>query len=587
MIRPPNRWRRRFDRWLLPGLLLGLWPVGAADHFIVLGSGGVPAAQESSIFEVADFWNTELGLRYRPAQRTILFGAGNQPGRAPYYADVRVERETKGLTPEPLTFESLEPGRLKRNQPATPANLSATLTLHLRQPGQVWLFAHGHGSPNHELPEFSPDRYADNRLLLWQANATLKQVPDEPTPFTVPDLRRLLDSPQRQADFVFLITSCYSGGFHQVVVGKDDGRPTVLRGAAGFTAAHEDIASAGCTTAADIWKDTYIGLFAEKFATGNPASRPRRSAMTLTDAHRAAVLELPEESFEIPLATSDYFLERWAEVILSEHPGHRAVLGDRQAAARTAFQAAWQKQAPAGTSRWSLHRGWVEQVVARTPGLDQPRRRAALADPNSARAMVAELQQRKQVAAGILTDAEAQLAAAGPAMAKAWTRHRPKVAPTGRLKGAIAAEQSWEPEVSAAEAADPDPFRWPDDLINRHSHLAATAPARFDALGRWLARRAVLRDTWIADALAGKVATDRHTQGALSEWRDRTLQHVAADSAAQQAETEWATFRRVVIYREVSAAWSALEAIQEARALAELAELHRLESLALPAAARK
>lgn len=574
-------------RWVLAASLLWARPVDAADHFIVLGSGGVPSAQESSIFEVAEFWNHELGRRYRPAQWTVLFGAGNQPGRKPYYADVRVEREARERDTEPLVFESLEPGRLKRNQPATPANLSAALAQHLSQPGQVWLFAHGHGSPNHDLPEFRPDRYADNRLLLWQADAKLKQAPDEPAPFTVPDLRRLLDAPQRRADFVFLITSCYSGGFHQTVVGDEDGRPTVRRGAAGFTAAHEDIASAGCTTADDIWKETYVGLFAENFMVGNPAGRAKRPAMTLTEAHRAAVLALPDWSFEIPLATSDYYLERWAEVILSEHPGHRALLGSRRNAALAAFRTAWRNPSTPGATAWSAHRQWVEQVIARTPGLEQPRRREALGDPTSARRMLDELRQRKTVAAEIFLQAEERLAAAGPAMTEAWQRHYPKLAQAGRRSKTRAAEQVWEGEVAAAEAVDSDPISWSDDLFNRHSHLAATTPARFDALGRWLSRRAELRDNWIVEALAGKVASDSRTTAALTEWRNRTVQQVEADGAAQKAETEWAAFRRAVIYREVSAAWFALEAIQDSRALADLAELHRLESLTLPAPGRK
>jgi hypothetical protein len=571
----------------LPALWLGACPLQAADHFIVLGSGGVPAAQEASIFEVADFWRTELGRRYRPAQTTVLFGAGNQPGRKPFYADVRIQREAEAKPGEVLAFETLEPGRLRRNQPATPANLASALTRHLRAPGQVWLFAHGHGSPEPTLPEFHPDRFRHNRLLLWQAEPTQQQAPTEPAPFTVPELRNRLAAPGRKADFVFLITSCYSGGFHQAIVGDDDRRPVIQRGAAGFTAAHEDLASAGCTTTPDFWQDTYVGLFAGKFAAGNPPGKVRRPALTLTEAHRAAVLALPAWSFELPLATSDYYLERWTEALLSEHPGDQAVWGERRQAAQTAFTAAWKQPATPAPAPWTRHRRWVEDVIARTPGLDQPRRRAALANPVSARQMLAELHQRKQVAAQLLAEAETQTAAAGPAVAAAWHQYFPQLAGASGRPKALLAEHAWEPEAAAAETADPDPLRWPDQLFNRHSHLAATDPARFDALGRWLARRAELRDTWIVQTLAGDLTAANPTVAALTEWRQRTLQHVAADGAALTAETEWANFRRAVIYREVSAAWFALAAIEDTRALADLAELHRLESLTLPAPGRK
>ncbi len=577
-------------RWLPLFLLLwgGFGPARAADHFVILGSGGVPSAQEASIFEVASFWDAALARRYRSRQWSVLFGAGNRPGRKAYYADVRVERDAPDGPGEPGLHESLEPGRLRRNRPATTGNLEELLRDHLAKPGELWLLAHGHGSPNQDLPAFRPDRYDDNRLLLWRAEAGLHQLPDEPAPFTVPDLRRLLDAPQRRADFVFLITSCYSGGFHQAVVGDDAGRPIIRRGAAGFTAAPEDLPSAGCTTTPDFWQDTYVGLFARSFINGNPTGKqPQKARLRLADAHREAVLSLPEWSFEIPLATSDHYLGRWAATLFSEHPGHRALWGDHRDAAQRAFRLAWHREPANAPAEWKAHRKWVEAVVARTAGLDQARRRNALADPESARRMQDELFQRHRVADQILEDADRELSAAAPGMAEAWQRHLPKALAAARAGKAFPEEIAWEPECAAAEAADPDPRFWSDALFDRHSHLAAVEPRRFEALGRWLARRAALRDDWIADVLAGGSTVTPADLAALTGWRNRTIQQVEAERAATKAETEWAAYRRAVTYLEVSATWHALRAAPLPRALADLAELHRLETLSLPPPGRK
>jgi hypothetical protein len=569
---------------LLVGGRTGLRAV--ADHFVVLGSGGVPSAQEASILEVAEFWTEEFRRAYAGSQLSVLFGAGNQPGKMPFYADVRVERETKeGRSGDVLEHEGLEPGRLRGNQTATPAALKSVLGQHLRRPGQVWLFAHGHGSPNHELPEFAPDRYRDNRLLLWSAEAAWRQELSEPAPFTVPELRRLLTAPGRAADFIFLITSCYSGGFHQAVVEETDGRPTILRGAAGFSAAHEDVPSAGCTTTPDIWDDTYVGLFARQLMTDH--SRRKGGRVSLTEAHRAAVLALPEWSFELPLATSDYYLELWAKTLFSSHPAHRALWGNRLDEAKAAFAAAWRNPTEGGSPAWQEHRRWVEEVITHTPDLAQPRRRDALNDPTTARAMLEELNQRQKVATRLGEDAEGLLGQAKPALLRAWNEVLPRLIAALPRSKTLTAELAWEPEVVATEAADPDPVRWSDVMLDRHSHLAVAEPARFAALTRWLARRANLRDDWIVDVHAGKTDADPGTVVALSEWRNRTIQQVEADAVAQKAETAWANFRRAVVYRDVSAAWQTLERLGQTAALADLAELHRIESLRLPPRGRK
>lgn len=569
---------------LLTGGRLGLW-VGAADHFVVIGSGGVPSAQEASILEVAEFWTEEFRRAYADSQLSVLLGAGNQPGKKPYFADVRVERETKDRRGDVLEHEGLEPGRLHSNQAATPAALKSVLGQNLRRPGQVWLFAHGHGAPNHEIPEFAPDRYRDNRLLLWPTEPAWRQEPTDPAPFTVPELRGLLTAPGRSADFVFLITSCYSGGFHQAVVEEADGRPTILRGAAGFSAAHEDVPSAGCTTTPDIWDDTYIGLFARQLMANH--HRRKGGQTTLTEAHRAAVLALPESSFELPLATSDYFLELWAKTLSSAHPAHRGLWANRLEEAQAAFATAWRNPTDGNSPAWREHRRWVEQVIAHTPDLAQPRRRDALTDPVTARAMLEELNQRQKVAARLVEDSEGLLGQAKPALLRAWNQALPQLVATLPRSKALTAELAWEPEVAATEAADPDPLRWSDVLFNRHSHLAVAEPKRFAALTRWLARRANLRDDWIVAVHAGKTGAEPATVVALSDWRNRTVQRVEADAVAQKAEIAWANFRRAVVYRDVSAAWQTLERLGQTAALSDLAELHRIESLRLPPRGRK
>jgi hypothetical protein len=201
--------------------------------------------------------------------------------------------------------------------------------------------------------------------------------------------------------------------------------------------------------------------------------------------------------------------------------------------------------------------------------------------------MLEELNQRQKVATRLGEDAEGLLGQAKPALLRAWNEVLPRLIAALPRSKALLAELAWEPEVVATEAADPDPVRWSDVMLDRHSHLAVAEPARFAALTRWLARRANLRDDWIVAVHAGKTDAAPGTVVALSEWRNRTIQQVEADAVAQKAETAWANFRRAVVYRDVSAAWQTLERLGQTAALADLAELHRIESLRLPPRGRK
>lgn len=574
--------------WLLTlgGLFAGGrlgFSVTAADHLVVVGSGGVPSMQEASILDLAEFWTEKFRRAYSDSQLSVLFGAGNQPGKKPYYADVRVKRETKEPDGYVLEHEGLEPGRLRFNQVATPAALKSVLGYNLLRPGQVWLFTHGHGAPNRDLPELAPDRYRDNRLLLWPAGDAVEPI--EPAPFTVPELRRLLTAPERSADFVFLITSCFSGGFHQAVVAETNGRPTILRGAAGFSAAHADMFSSGCTTTPDLWNLTYVGQFSRKVMADH--SRQKGGRITLTEAHRAAVLELPEWSIELPLATSDYFLELWAKTLFSADPAHRALWGSRLDEAQAAFATAWRTPTDGNSPAWREHRRWVEQVIAHTPDMAHPRRRDALTDPASARVMLEELNQRRTAAARLVKHSKEFVSEARPALLGAWNQALPQLVVDLPRSKAPTDELAWEPEVAAAEAANPHPLRWSDELFDRHSHLAVADPKRFAALTRWLARRDNLRDDWIAAVQARKTNTAPETVVVVSEWVKRTGQWKQAEAVARKAEIAWANFRRVVVYRDVSAAWLTLERLGQTAALDDLAELHRLESLRLPARGRK
>jgi hypothetical protein len=396
----------------------------------------------------------------------------------------------------------------------------------------------------------------------------------------VPDLRRLLTAPERSADFVFLITSCYSGGFHQAVVSETDGRPTPLRGAAGFSAAHEDVPSAGCTTTPDLWDITYVGQFSRKLMADH--SRQKGGRITLTEAHRAAVLALPEWSFELPLATSDYFLELWAKTLFSALPAHRALWGNRLDEAQAAFATAWRNPTDGDSPAWREHRRWVEQVIADTPDLTHPRRRDALTDPASARVMLEELNHRRKAAERLVKDSGELLSQARPALLSAWDKALPRLVAALPRSKALTAELAWEPEVAATEAADPDPLRWSDALFDRHSHLAVAEPKRFAALTRWLARRENLRNDWIVAVTADKSDSAPETVAALLEWRKRIDQWTECEVVMHKAEIAWANFRRAVVYRDVSAAWRTLERLGQTAALDDLAELHRIESLRLP-----
>ena len=116
---------------------------------------------------------------------------------------------------------------------------------------------------------------------------------------------------------IFAMTQCYSGGFHQLSVERDDdgyyfANPNVC----GFSATTEDETASGCTPNVDgPHYQGYERYLAEALTgidvvTGKKIGEP---AKTLSEAHyHAAAID---QTNDVPLSTSDYFLRKWASTL--------------------------------------------------------------------------------------------------------------------------------------------------------------------------------------------------------------------------------------------------------------------------------
>ncbi len=288
-----------------------------ADQLLVLSGGGSPLGNHYSQYLQTKTIFDDMNARFPAMNPSVLFGAGNRAGEAPVLADVhRLVKQGE------LSFRQMVVGAIDGNSAATLKNVGA----YFEQPRlkkmakeeTLFLLVSDHGMP-FILPNGSMSRTFDNNCIdLWNFRADLAsgKVGDGPTSqrcLSKDRLRDLLNTQVSAGRVVFAMSQCFSGGFHMMSVTSKNNYPTANPRICGFTAAPEDTTASGCTP--DVDGPGYQGYersFTEQLTGIDVVSgrrlRPARSS--LQEAHAEATIE--DLTKDIPLATSDFYLWKWA-----------------------------------------------------------------------------------------------------------------------------------------------------------------------------------------------------------------------------------------------------------------------------------
>lgn len=287
----------------------------AADHFFVLSGGDSPNSNHYSQYLQTKTLADWLKNRFGKNQVDVLFGAGNSPENPKILPDVHAKFEREGEFLHQVFY-----GVIAKNRPATrEAVLKALHTAVQSTPKNdtFFFFVSDHGMPNPEA-----DDYENNCINLWSYTPDDEDVEWQDMCLSRKELQPLL---QREGGkTVFAMSQCYSGSFHRMSITRTDGYPTANPNICGFTSVPEDMMASGCTD--DVQADRYQGYerYFTEMLTGRDVVTKKRimdaPQPTVKRAHEAAVLR--DMTLDIPLSTSDVYLEEWYYLFYEEdfHP---------------------------------------------------------------------------------------------------------------------------------------------------------------------------------------------------------------------------------------------------------------------------
>jgi hypothetical protein len=320
-------------RWsmALCGLLAGAaGGVHAKDAFVVISGGGGPDSNHYSQYLQARAYATYLRAHYPQESIWTFFGAGNVSGQPPALFDVE-QTTTDDAGHETTVWIA---GALPDNRPARHDAIARAfhdeILPAVKDGGTLYLFVGDHGGP-------SVGANPESVISLWGWDR------DPTAPFGwrsyddslgVAELRRWLSAGLGQGRVVFVMSQCFSGGFHYLGSPRDVavnpawfsraprwvGATEETRNmppAAGFSATDDHSFASGCTSdvSADHWAgyerylpETLLGL---DLFTLQKGKQP--ALHSFHDAHvRAAQVD---QTIDKPRSTSEQYLAVWAEAI--------------------------------------------------------------------------------------------------------------------------------------------------------------------------------------------------------------------------------------------------------------------------------
>lgn len=332
---PAARSERKGYRARLAGLCFaalcaaGLLPdITYADNAILIG-GGYDLQGSQGQIELNTKWVQQI-LETRGMQVTTFYTDGENPGLDVHY----LQPESDYASPlEPLSriFDTVELDRTNyRNHSVERVTDSTERSILLPQlrdllglesTNSTLLVYNGHG--NQSLS--TPDKVT---MHLWGDTVIQAQ-----------EVHTLLE--ETSSPFRFVMTQCYSGGFHRIAYDKPDTGITLADGPArcGFTAESAYRLSEGCSSS--INSSDYRDYTTFFFAALTGINRQGKPLDINPDQNNDGVTTLREAHFytlanavstDLPRSTSEHYLSNWAPWYLRWAPTH-ASLPDNEYAA--------------------------------------------------------------------------------------------------------------------------------------------------------------------------------------------------------------------------------------------------------------
>lgn len=575
--------------------------IGPHDAFVLLSGGGTPLSNQYSQYLQARAMTAFLQGTYPAEAVWVFFGMGHRPGAPAELNDVHRQFKADGLL-----LDTWLTGELPRNRPATKQAILTALREEIlprvAAGGTLYLFIGDHGS-------LSKGATPESDITLWQLERTPQGGwrTNEQEHLTVTELRDALTPGLGQGRVVFCMTQCHSGGFHFLGVPRViAGNPRWTRAdatdaevaawaaslgstqIAGFTATDEASLAAGCAPNPD--PDRWAGYerFMPEFVLGTDLLGGHAKGtplMSFAAAHEASTLV--DRTIDKPYATSEQFLERWADWI------------ERTAADPGALD-------PRIAAQFALYEKFLEGAAV-FPTTDA----AFLArQAQFARFTAALVEQNPATATLLQSGRKAELhAAVGPAgarpgrpsaprrpsaeLGKLWTGTlRPAwqaAVLAGEVKDVPAFALAFEKFILAREAQGADlssPGKNPGLLMWTYwqSSLAwpqKTDPVKADAVTRWAVERRWRIGEW------AKQSPDAAVREAGLKWAPKVrpgtvLPAAAPAGGSPPARINRTAIERVIFYRRVLGAWAFLLAVEERTALGHLQKLIELERRPYP-----
>ena len=370
-------------------LLGGAGSAQARDAFVVISGGGNPASNHYSQYLQARAYVTYLRAHYPHGSIWTFFGAGNQSGRPPVLFDVeQTGKDDKGR--DTTTWIA---GVLPDNRPARHDEIARAFREEIlpavKDGGTLYLFVGDHGAPSEDSP-------GESIISLWGWNR------DPTIPYGwrdyrysetlgVAELRRWLSAGLGRGRVVFVMSQCFSGGFHYLGLPREEtpeptwftrppawtrpvSSPHELPLVAGFTATDDQSFASGCTS--DVSADKWAGY--ERYMPENltgldvftlkPGALPMRPS--LYDAHVQAVLM--DQTIDKPRSTSEQYLKDWAQTLerMEQAPDLAATVKPALAHFRQVLDGAAPQTADAALqARAEEFRRYTERMIQANPNL--------------------------------------------------------------------------------------------------------------------------------------------------------------------------------------------------------------------------
>jgi hypothetical protein len=572
------------------------------NALVLLSGGGTPLSNHYSQYLQARALAAFFARNYPNEPTWVFFGYGNRSRDTAELADAHHLVVRDGLE-----IDTWEPGVLPGNRPATRASFLKALREEIlptvRDGGTLYLFIGDHG-------ELTKGDDGESAVTMWQLKRVSRRrgtwSTDEKELLPVSELRQVLAEGLGRGRVVFCMTQCHSGGFHYLGIPREvtpprawfaavpewlrTRRPATPLRIAGFTATDEESVAAGCVSDPD--PERWAGY--ERFApeavigvdlmTDRMRSEPRFS---LAAAHEAATLV--DYTIDKPRATSEQYLERWAQLIESRLTNelllaektrravaayHRAVETGAIGAAEGELRAK-QEQFGRYTARLIEQNGATRDLLLRgtRKQLEEPNRGGGggRGGPRGGNRRGAMTEGRRAWADTLRPAWEAAINA-----------------PNGRvLDGAVL---EFERDLLKEEEGNRNfllPRGVDEDTLLNEVYWGSTyaEPQKFDrakaeAITRWAAERQGRIVSW------GKASSDPNLRAA-AEKIEAAIAARAGPATEPAAPTTTVSRRtaaeRVLFYRRVLAAWEFLVAMEAQPELARLHELIAIERTPLPA----